>query len=262
MFFIFFKKNYLPSVNQEGTRQRFFIFFKKFLCRVPTRKALGKELLFFLKIFFAECQHARHSAKFNFFLISLPSVIVTALGKAGKSVFWSPILPALPSVLTIALGKGVLCRVQHSAKWPKTANNFFFCVPSWQIHSYKHISHIYLIHHIYISSIAYISHPSHIYLIHPHIHPPISHPSQYIIISAQVHPNKFTSPSKSTSASQVHHQVNNKCKKYNMHSSRPLRLWWRPRCIIRRCMRWIIRTTVRWRLHKGEKIACETKLFW
>ena len=46
----------------------------------------------------------------------LPSAMVIALGKAGKSVFWSPILPALPSVVTIALDKGVLCRVQHSAK--------------------------------------------------------------------------------------------------------------------------------------------------
>ena len=50
---------------------------------------------------------------------------------------------------------------------------YIFYIPSWQIHSYKHISHIYLIHHIYISSIAYISHPSHIYIssIHTyHIH--------------------------------------------------------------------------------------------
>ena len=161
--------------------------------------------------------------------------------------------------MTIALGKGVLCRVQHSAKWPKTT--IFFCIPSWQIHSYKHISHIYLIHHIYISSI----HTSiRTYHIHHNIY-------TYIIISAQVLPNKSTSPLQVhyksikvhkciTSISQVHHQVNNKWKKYNVHSSRPLRLWWRS--IIQRYMRWIIRTTVRWRLHKGEKIACETRLFW
>ena len=170
---------------------------------------------------------------------------------------WKTIFPALPSAVTIALGEGVLCRVQHSAKWQKTANFIIF----FTLHHDKYIhTNIY---HIYISSITYIYHPSHIYLIHPHIHPPISHPSQYIIISAQVHPNKSIKVHKCiTSISQVHHQVNNKCKKYNMHSSRPLRLWWRPRCIICRCMRWIIRTTVRWRLHKGEKIACETRLFW
>ena len=85
--------------------------------------------------------------------LALPSAMVTALGKAGKMVFWTPIFPALPSAVTIALGKGVLCRVQHSAKWPKTANFNFFYITLWQINSYNHISHIYLIHHIYISSI-------------------------------------------------------------------------------------------------------------
>ena len=79
--------------------------------------------------------------------------MVTALGKAEKMVVWTPKFLALPSAVTIALGKGVLCRVQQSAKWPKTAIFNFFYIPSWQINSYKHISHIYLIHHIYISSI-------------------------------------------------------------------------------------------------------------
>ena len=45
----------------------FLIFFKKFLCWVPTREALGKDFLFFLKKFFAECQPVRHSAKIFFF---------------------------------------------------------------------------------------------------------------------------------------------------------------------------------------------------
>ena len=45
--FYFFKKNSLPSANPWGTRQRAFIFFEKFLCRVPTRQALGKDFLFF-----------------------------------------------------------------------------------------------------------------------------------------------------------------------------------------------------------------------
>ena len=104
-----------------------------------------------------------------------------ALGKAGKMGF-----PALPSAVTMPLGNGVLCRVQHSAKWPKMAIFNFFYIPSCQINSYKHISH------------------------------PSTHPSApitsitiyitYIIISAQVHPNKSTSPSKSISASQVYHK--------------------------------------------------------
>ena len=66
----------------------------------------------------------------------------------------------------------------------------------------SHPSHIYLIHHIYISSITYISHPS----THPSVHiASITIYITYIIISAQVHPNKSTSSSKSTSASQVYH---------------------------------------------------------
>ena len=114
-FFIFFKKNSLPSANPEGTRQSAFIFLLKiFFAECHPSRHSAK--IFFLKLF-AECQHGRHSAKFKFFFkISLLSVRVTALDKAGKFVFWSPILPALPSVVTIALGKGVLCRVQHSAK--------------------------------------------------------------------------------------------------------------------------------------------------
>ena len=84
----------------------------------------------------------------------LPSAMVTALDKAGKWSSGRLFFLALPSAVTMTLGNGVICRVQHSAKWPKTAIfNFFFYIPSWQINSYKHISHIYLIHHIYISSI-------------------------------------------------------------------------------------------------------------
>ena len=121
--------------------------------------------------------------------------MVMALSKAGKTVFRVFIFSALPSAVTMTLGNGVLCRVQHSAKWPKTTIFIF-------LHSIMTNKFI----QTYISSITCISHPSYIYLIHPHIHPPISHPSQYIIISAQVHPNKSTSPSKSTSASQVYHK--------------------------------------------------------
>ena len=81
----------------------------------------------------------------------------------------------------------------------------------------SHPSHIYLIHHIYISSITYISHPS----THPSAHITfITIYITYIIISAQVHPNKSISPSQVhqshkciTSISQVHHQVDNKWKK-------------------------------------------------
>ena len=129
--------------------------------------------------------------------------MVMALGKAEKMVFRAPIFSALPSAVTMALGNGVLCRVQHSAKWPKTAIFNFFYIPSWQINSYKHITHIYLIHHIYISFITYISHPS----THPSAHIiSITIYITYIIISAQVHLNKSIRPSKSTSASQVYHK--------------------------------------------------------
>jgi hypothetical protein len=70
-------------------------------------------------------------------------------------------------------------------------------------HHDKHISHIHPnIHHIYLTSITYIACIT-IYI-------------TYITLSSQVHPNKSTSPSQvqiiNTSASQVHHQVDNKCK--------------------------------------------------
>ena len=67
----------------DGTRQSFEFFLKKILCRVP---------------------YDRHSPKFEFSFFkknSLPSVMVTTLGKAGKSVFWAPIFPALPSAVII-----------------------------------------------------------------------------------------------------------------------------------------------------------------
>ena len=148
----------------------------------------------------------RHSAKFEFFFKkkSLPSALCAVLGKVWiffKKILcwvsWSwhsaklekwfserpPIFPALPSAVTMALGNGVLCRVQHSAKCPKTAIFNFFYIPSWQINSYKHISHIYLIHHIYISFITYISH---LIQINPQVHQ-----------SPQVHHKYITSPSPS-----------------------------------------------------------------
>ena len=123
----------------DGTRQSFEFFLKKNLCRAP---------------------YGRHSAKFDFFFKknSLPSVMVTALGRAGKSVFWAPIFPALPSAVTI-LPSATLGKVTQNG-------NFFL--------------HSIMINTFIQTYITYISHPSHIYLIHPHIHPPISHPSQYI----------------------------------------------------------------------------------
>ena len=71
----------------------FYFLFFKFLCRVPILRALDKEFLYF------------------FYKISLPSALCTTLSK--DFYFF---LISLPSVVTIALGKGVLCRVQHSAK--------------------------------------------------------------------------------------------------------------------------------------------------
>ena len=46
-FFIFLKKNSLPSANLDGTRQRAFIFLKNFLCRVPTFRHSAKFFYFF-----------------------------------------------------------------------------------------------------------------------------------------------------------------------------------------------------------------------
>ena len=125
----------------SGRHSAKFDFFFKFLCRVPS---------------------VWHSAKFEFFFKkkSLPSAMVLALGKAEKMVFRAPIFPALPSAVTIALGNGVLCRVQHSAKWPKTVI-FYFCLHSIMTNKFiqtyityiSHPSHIYVIRHIYISSI-------------------------------------------------------------------------------------------------------------
>ena len=89
--------------------------------------------------------------------------------------------------------------------------NFYFFLHSIMTNKFiqtyityiSHPSHIYLFHHMYISSITYISHPS----THPSAHiTSITIYITYIIISAQVHPNKSTSPSKSTSASQVYHK--------------------------------------------------------
>jgi hypothetical protein len=114
-------------------------------------------------------------------------------------------------------------RPQHSAKlgnWPKMASvsqrqrvplgkvtitNLFYWIFTFHHnkHNISHISHIHPnIHHIYPTSITYIACIT-IYI-------------TYITISSQVHLNKSTSPSQiqivNTSASQVHHQVNNKCK--------------------------------------------------
>ena len=69
--FYFFFENFLcrvPTLHALGKA----FFLKKILCRAPTRKALGKELLFFfLKIFFAECQASRHSAKIFYFFFKI-----------------------------------------------------------------------------------------------------------------------------------------------------------------------------------------------
>ena len=150
-FLFYFYKVSLPSANLKALGKDFLFFFK-FLCRVPS---------------------VRHSAKFEFFLKnnSLPSALCTALGKVW--FFFKKILCRGPwSQYSAKLGKWFserpffqLCRVLwplHSAKRsfaecntrqsdPKRQFLIFFYIPSWQINSYKHISHIYLIHHIYIS---------------------------------------------------------------------------------------------------------------
>ena len=156
--------------------------------------------------------YGRHSAKFNFFFNFFAECYSHSTRQSWKICFLVAHFATFVECCDhCARQRGPL----PSATLGKvTQNGKYFFLRSIMTNTFiqtyityiSHPSHIYLIHHIYISSIAYISHPSHIYLIHPHIHPPISHPSQYIIISAQVHPNKSTSPSKSTSASQVYHK--------------------------------------------------------
>ena len=137
--FYFFFKNSLPSANPEGTRQRAFIFFWKFSLPSANTPGTRQSLNFFLN-FFAECysHSTRQSWKICFLVAHFASFAECCDHCARQR---GPLLSAT---------------LQSDPK----RQIFFFCVPSWQIHSYKHISHIYLIHHIYISYITYISHPS------------------------------------------------------------------------------------------------------
>ena len=110
-----------------------------------------------------------------------------ALGKAGNLDFPGPIFPALPSAMTIALGKGFLCRVLHSAKWPKL---IFFVYFFHSVLTNKK-------YHIYIT---YLSHLAHIYHIHHNIYNIIISNTIYITYSSkQIHRGK----------SKVHHSLTN-----------------------------------------------------
>ena len=136
----------------------------------------------------------RHSAKFEFFLKKILCRVPWSWHSAKpENGFSSTHFPALPSDVTMAHGNGSFVEYNTRQSDPKRQFLIFFL-------------HSIMTNQFIQTYITYISHPSHIYRIHPHIHPPISHPSQYIMISAQVHPNKSTSPSKSTSASQVYHK--------------------------------------------------------
>ena len=67
-FFIFFKKNSLPSANPSDTRQRVFIFyFYKISLPSANLQALGKDFLFFILSFFAECPLSGTRQSLNFF---------------------------------------------------------------------------------------------------------------------------------------------------------------------------------------------------
>ena len=140
---------------------KFEFFLKKILCRVPS---------------------GRHSAKFEFFLKKILCRVPWSWHSAKLEKWFSkrPFFQLCRVLWPWHLATGSFAECNTRQSDPKRQFLFYFYIPSWQINSYKHISHIYLIHHIYISFITYISHPSHIYLIHPHIHPHISHPSQYI----------------------------------------------------------------------------------
>jgi len=54
--------------TREALGKELLFFFENFLCRVPTREALGKDFLFFLKKIFAECRPEALGKDFLFFL--------------------------------------------------------------------------------------------------------------------------------------------------------------------------------------------------
>ena len=148
-----------------GARKSLNFFLKKILCRVPS---------------------GWHSAKFEFFLISLPSALWLALGKVWiffKKIFtechglgtrqsWKNSFPSAHfSSFVECCDHGTRQRGPlPSATLGKVTQNGNFLFFLHSIMTNKFIQ----------TYITYISHPSHIYLIHPHIHPHISHPSQYI----------------------------------------------------------------------------------
>ena len=74
----------LPSAMSEALGKDFLIFFSKFLCRVPYRG--GTRQRFFFNNFFDKCPARSALGKYFFFVISLPSALALALGKAGNSV--------------------------------------------------------------------------------------------------------------------------------------------------------------------------------
>ena len=157
--FYFFSKNSLPSAPWPALGKVWFFLKKKFFVECPlagTRQSLN----FFKKKFFAEYHgHGTRQSWKNDFSSAHFSSFAECCDYGTRQR--CPLLSA------------TLGRVTQNSIF------YFFYIPSWQINPYKHISHIYLIHHIYISSI-------HTSICTYHIHHNIYH----------IYNNKCSSPSK------------------------------------------------------------------
>ena len=95
-----------PIVGYDGQPSRhlakIFYFFFKFLCRVPTREALGKELLFFFENFLCRVPTLHALGKAFFFKILCRAPTRKALGKE-LLFFFENFLCRVPTLQ--ALGK-------------------------------------------------------------------------------------------------------------------------------------------------------------
>ena len=104
---------------------KIFFYFFKILCRASQIWRSAKKIFLFLK-YFAECSLDCTRQRFKFFfIISLPSAPVYALGK--EEIFKKKLKHSLPSAWWLALGKDTLCRVPC----PGTQQSFFVFFVFW-----------------------------------------------------------------------------------------------------------------------------------
>ena len=151
----------MPSIRPSA--KMFYFFSLKILCRGPPGRRSAKFELFKKKIL-CRVSSGRHSAKFEFFFKIFFAECPLAGTRQSLNFFFKKILCRVPRKWFSEHPFFQLCRVlwpwHSSATLGKVTQNgnffIYFYIPSWQINSYNHISHpshIYLIHHIYISSV-------------------------------------------------------------------------------------------------------------